>query len=282
MPFGVSAGTAALAGGAIAGGGSILGGLIGSGGASSAADAQIQAARIAGATQQNMFNTTAANESPFLIGGVNALSGLEGALGMTSGGFAGQGQLNLPMLLGLAPGANPTQVLQSTPGYQWQFGQGEQAIQNSAAAKGGLIGGNTLTALQTYGQGMADQTWQQYLGNVGGYLGQLSGLAGAGQNAAANLGGFSQNAANGIANAATGAGAASAAGSVGTANAFNQGLGGATNAIGQGLSQYQLMQMLSNTPGTMQYNSANTSAYNNASAGVNAFNYGNPFSSVPS
>jgi len=291
MPFGLSAGTAALIGGGVAAGGSVLGGLIGSGASSAASSAEVQASRIAAATQQNMFNQTQQAVSPWYTAGSAGLYGEEQALGLIPGGTGGQGWSSgsgatLPQLLGLAPlpaGQSLTSILQNTPGYQFQFNQGEQAIQNSAAAKGGLIGGNTLTALQNYGQGTADQTYQQYLGNVmSGYFNPMANLAQNGQNAALGVGSLGASAANGIASSTLAGGQAAASGITGGANAMTGAIGGVSNSIGQTISQYQLQQLLSGMPGTAQYNAANTSAYNNASSGVNTFNAGNPFSSVPS
>jgi len=54
----------------------------------------------------------------------------------------------------------------NTPGYQWQLDQGKKAIERSAAARGGLASGNTLGALTKYGQGLADQTYNQYVSNL--------------------------------------------------------------------------------------------------------------------
>lgn len=63
---------------------------------------------------------------------------------------------------------NPNSITQD-PGYQFQLGQGQQAVDRSAASKGGLYSGATLKALQRYGTDYAgtklDQTMQRY-GNV--------------------------------------------------------------------------------------------------------------------
>lgn len=91
---------------------------------------------------------------------------------------------------------------QSSPGYQWQLQQGIDAIQNSASAQGGVVSGNTLKALQTYGTGLANQNYQQWINNL------LS---------LAQLGG---NAATGQGNFLTQQGNANAAGTVGTTNAL--------------------------------------------------------------
>lgn len=80
-------------------------------------------------------------------------------------------------------GEELTQNLQNTPGYQFQFDQGQKALTNSLAAKGLLNSGAAVKAMERYGQGLATTNYQQYLDN-------LARGAGLGANAA------SQNASN--------------------------------------------------------------------------------------
>ena len=47
--------------------------------------------------------------------------------------------------------------VQSDPGYQFQLEQGMNALEGSAAARGNLLSGNTLKAIQGYGQDLASQ-----------------------------------------------------------------------------------------------------------------------------
>ena len=76
------------------------------------------------------------------------------------------------------------------PGYQFRLKEGLDAVEGSAAARGGLYSGATMQALQTRGANEADQTYgdwyNRYTTEKNNYLGMLSGLAGNGQNAAAN------------------------------------------------------------------------------------------------
>lgn len=62
------------------------------------------------------------------------------------------------------PTWTPTTIedMKADPGYQFRFQQGQEAVENSAAAKGSLLGGNTLRALNEYGQGFASNEF----GNV--------------------------------------------------------------------------------------------------------------------
>lgn len=89
--------------------------------------------------------------------------------------------------------------LQMDPGYAWRLSQGTQALERSAAARGGLQGGGTLRALAGYSQGLASQEYQAAFNrakdtfslNQGARRDQLNSLAtltGYGANAAARAG----------------------------------------------------------------------------------------------
>lgn len=70
---------------------------------------------------------------------------------------------------------------QDSTGYQFRLGQGTQAIDRSAASRGGLNSGATLKALDRYGQGIGSAEF-------GNYLGQLGTLAGFGQSTTRDVG----------------------------------------------------------------------------------------------
>jgi hypothetical protein len=78
---------------------------------------------------------------------------------------------------------------QQGPGYQWQLGQGLRAIDAGNAARGILRSGATDKAEMTYGEGLANQTFQQYYSN-------LAGISGLGASAAAGGATTAQNSAN--------------------------------------------------------------------------------------
>lgn len=77
------------------------------------------------------------------------------------------------------------------PGTQFRMKAGLDAINRSAAAKGGALSGGTLKALTQYGQEMASteygNAFNRYLADVG----NLQGMAGLGFNAASQLAGYS-------------------------------------------------------------------------------------------
>jgi len=118
---------------------------------------------------------------------------------------------------------------QADPGYGFRFEQGQKALERSAAARGGLISGNTGGALQRFGQDMASQEYQnafnRYQTERSARLNPLQSLAGVGQTSVNQLGAAGQNYAMGMGEA-LGAGAqARASGYMGMANAFGGGVG---------------------------------------------------------
>lgn len=181
----------------------------------------------------------------------NGQSGGEYAQDLAAGKVPGE----TPGTAGTAASINPNAPLTKpftaadltqTPGYNFEMQQGQQAVQNSGAAQGGAFSGNTLKALQTFGTGLAQQDyWNQYNAYTqqqNTQFNQLSSLAGAGQNAAAQQGGFAGGAANQIGNNLTNIGNVQAAGTVANANSQNNLINsllaqfGGGSGIGNGLS----------------------------------------------
>lgn len=115
------------------------------------------------------------------------------------------------------------------PNYDFQLQQGLGATTNFANSTGGLVGGNTLKAVNDYAQNFAGSAYQQAFNNYNSQqtniFNRLSNIAGLGQTAnqtTATAG--TQGAAN-AGSYLTSAGAAQAAGMVGGANAINNGIG---------------------------------------------------------
>ena len=202
--------------------GTVASSVIGSSAASDAANTEANASNQASAVEQAMFNQTQANEKPFLDAGSNALVALQQGIGVGPGtNNSGTGPLNKPFTMA---------DYQTSPGYQFQLQQGENAVLNNKSALGGVNSGNTLKALTSYGQGVANQDyWNAYNAYVNGQnqkFGQLQTVAGSGQNAAANLGALGTQVGASVGNNIVNAGNASAAGTVVSANAINNGLNG--------------------------------------------------------
>lgn len=98
----------------------------------------------------------------------------------------------LQSLLGIGPpgGPNPTDTLRGTPGYQFARNEGLTGTTNAATAQGMSLSGNTLEALDKFGTGLADQTYQSAVGNLQNVAG-IGQAAAAGQ--AANVGNVANN-----------------------------------------------------------------------------------------
>jgi len=112
-----------------------------------------------------------------------------------------------------------------------------------ANAGGGMIGGNALTGLANYSQGLASQEYgnafNRFQTQRTNIYNTLAGIAGLGQNAYNTAAQTGTQAANTVGNTIQGLGAAQASGTVGSANALAGGLQGAGN-------QYMLSQILAN------------------------------------
>ena len=259
---------AGLIGSAIGAGTSLLGGILGSGAAATAAGAQQRAAQQAsqlagqaGQQSQNYLTQRIAQEgqnvSPYLSAGSAATNNLANLL--APGGQLTQqfGQFQAPTDV----------TMQNDPGYQFRIQQGINALQNSAAARGGLLSTGTAKNLLDYSQGAASQEYQNvYNRALQGYqtnfntfntqqnelYNRLFGVSQLGAGTATNLNAVQQQGTNALANSLMGTaqlqgqdlmgGAnAAAAGTVGGTNALVGGLTGAANTIG---GELQLNQIL--------------------------------------
>lgn len=103
--------------------------------------------------------------TPTVNTGANATSLLSQLLGVNGPSAAGNTALN---------------NFQASSGFQNQLDQGTKAITNNAATAGLLNSGATLKGLDTYGQGLAQQSFNNYLS-------QLTGVGTQGQQAASTL-----------------------------------------------------------------------------------------------
>lgn len=163
----------------------------------------------------------------------NYSAGLQPFLQNYSGAQAGTN------MLGNALGLNGTQgsqqalqaFQQSNPGYAFQQQQGQNAVLANQAATGQLASGNTNLDLMNYSQGLANQSYGQWVQNLQPYLG-------ASQSAATGIGTLDSGLGNQLNSSLQGQGNAAygAATSIGNANA-NADLAGLTasgNILGLG------------------------------------------------
>lgn len=241
----------------IAAGASILGGLIGGAGsrsaantqadaATNAANVQAQSAREAQALQKQMFDQQMAGQEPFRQAGITGQNRLMEYLGLGgNAGAVGYGKYGRDF--GMSD-------FQADPGYAFRLGEGQKALERSAAARGGLISGGALKAATRYGQDMGSQEYQnaynRYQTNRTNQLQPLGNLMSMGQSAASNQGAAAGNYGNAGANLITGAGNAMAGGITGAGNAQAAGTMGMANTFAGGLntaaSGYQNQQNFNN------------------------------------
>lgn len=182
--------------------------VLGAASSQAASRTQASAADRAAQLQQQQFDRQMELQAPWRQAGERALNKLEAASEYTPFGM---------------------EQFQADPGYGFRFQQGQKALERSAAARGGLISGNTGGALQQFGQGLASQEYQnafnRYQAERQARLGPLQSLAGVGQTSVNQLGAAGQNYASGMGEA-LGAGAqARASGYMGGANAISGGIG---------------------------------------------------------
>jgi hypothetical protein len=168
--------------------------------------------------------------------GGQALAPFQALSGTASQGIGALG--NLLGLNGAAGSQSAMANLATTPGYQFQLGQGEGAINAAAAAGGTLNSGNQLTALSNYNQGLAGNTYQSAVSNLSPYLGlgtsAASGEAGILGGETSALTGNNNNLASLLDATFTGAGNAQASGSL-AKQANNESLFGGLTSLGGSL-----------------------------------------------
>jgi hypothetical protein len=146
------------------------------------------------AEQRRQYDQTRQDSLPWLTGGAGAIGQMQA---YNNGDFS---------------------KFYNTPDYRFAYDQGVQALDRSAAARGGLYSGGHSADLMKFGSGLAEQNYNtQY--------NRLAAMAGYGQTASQNLGQFGANAAN-----YTGSARQSAYGTIGDNNAqLYAGLAGAAN-----------------------------------------------------
>lgn len=122
----------------------------------------------------------------------------------------------------------------ATPGYEFRLKQGTDAIESSAAARGGLYSGAAMRDLNRFGQDYASNEFNNYMSN-------LFNVSGSGQNAAAMQGTATMQGAANVGNSLGAIGNAQAAGAIGQGNAIAGGINNLAGLWGyqQGLGNNQ-------------------------------------------
>jgi hypothetical protein len=142
--------------------------------------------------QRQMFERQVELQEPFRQAGISALNRL------------------VPLSTEYKPFG--MQQFQQDPGYAFRLSEGMKALNQQAAARGGLMSGNALRAAQQYGQQLGSQEYQnafnRYQTERETQLNPLQSLAGVAQTGTQALGSAGQQYATNVGNIGMGVGAA--------------------------------------------------------------------------
>lgn len=222
----------------------------------SAAELQHQDQMASLAENKRQFDLQQKNLAPWLQAGTQGINTLSGLLSKP-----GEGLLTPWTDTFKAPTAAEAAA---TPGYQFALQTGQNSIENSAAAHGGLLSTGSMKTLDMFSQGLADTTYSDtynralgeyqqryniFQGNQTNEFNRLAALSGTGQQAATTLGQFGAQSANNVTNINATAGAQQGNSLMAAGSARASGYAGISNAINGGISnisQYLLLQQLLN------------------------------------
>jgi hypothetical protein len=233
-------------------------------GVESAANASSAASRASLALQKEMFDKQIELQAPWREAGVNALAKMQG------------GDYSAPPTFAFNYNQN------TDPGTQFRLQQGLNAMNATAAARGGLISGNALKAGQDYGQEMGSQEYQNAFNRyITGYnadvnrannmYNRVSGIAGTGQTTSNQLAGmagnYGQNASNTISQ--QGANRANSELALGNSRASQYGSYG--NAIGQIGSMFAGSNMFGGAPSYSGPSYGTNSSFDNSWFDTNSY-----------
>jgi hypothetical protein len=194
-------------------GSTVVSGVIQSNAAKKAAGQQAASAQQGIDEQRRQFDALQVLMKPYVGTGTTAL-GQQAALIGVSGPEAQQKAIN---------------ALQQGPEFAALTRQGEEAILQSAAATGGLRGGNVQGALAQFRpQVLSSLIEQQY--------NRLGGLSTMGQNAAAGVGSAGMQTGTNIANLLAQQGAAQAGGTLAAGAAWGNTIGSLAGGLGRGMA----------------------------------------------
>lgn len=129
---------------------------------------------------KQLYEQNVSANQPYLSTGTSANTRLADLLGLSdNASAAGYGTLGSTL---------NTSDLINDESYQFRLGEGQKALERSAAAKGSLYSPATSKALMSYGQGLASEEYgnafNRNLQSQSALYNMLSGLSGSGQQAA--------------------------------------------------------------------------------------------------
>jgi hypothetical protein len=213
--------------------GNLISGILGNKSAKKAGQAQVQGLQQGIDTIGSYYKDAQGNLAPYMGAGKTGVSGLLGLL------------------------QDPNSIADSAA-YQWRFGQGQDMLDSSAAARGGLFGGGHQKELVNYGQGLASQEYDNQWN-------RLFGLSNMGQDAATSLSRFGADAGRSIAEmyGAQGGARSSTYGAqdANTANMINSVAGGIGSLFGGNLGSQSPMLTQYGTPQQLTFGITPPSLY---------------------
>lgn len=229
----------------------ITGAVINSNAVGGAAQTQANATNNATALQSQMYAQQQADAAPYRQAGVSALS-----------------QMQDPSF---QQTFNASDMEQNDPGYAFRLQQGQQALERSAAASGGLQSGGTLKGIANYAQNYAsneyNNAFNQFQSSQNQRFNQLASIAGLGQTANGQVGQAGQAAANNIGTLGTANANAQGSAAIAQGNIASGTLSGLSNGLGKNWMTYSMMNNSSlpsnqlSTP-SMTYDSSAAAAPN--------------------
>lgn len=200
-----------------------------SGAAEDAAATQARSAAEAMAIQKQMYDQQRADAQPWMQAGQGALGQMQD---MTKNpvSFTGQDFQN-----------------NMDPAYAFDLQQGQQALERSAAARGGLMSGGTMKDLTKYAQGMASNEYQnaygRFMNNQNTTFNRLGTIAGYGQNTLGMNNAASQHYGTTMSDLITGAGNAAAGNQIAQGNIWGSTISGMGQMIPQRAMQAGALAM---------------------------------------
>ena len=226
----------------ISGGASIAKGILGSNAGNEAAQLYQQAGQNAQNINQQVYQTNEGNLNPYINMGTQAQTALQNLEGLNGTGAESKQ-------------ANAYNDFLNSTNYQFQLGQGENAIKYAGAPA--LNSSATAKSLNNYAQSTAQ-------GALGSYLGLLGNQGSQGLSAAGTLGSLGQQYAN-----------TTNANLFGAAGGQAQGIGYSAGALGNmatGLGSALTGTPAQGTPGSVNYNAGSPGIFGQGGVGTGILN----------
>jgi len=217
---------------------SVVSGAMGAKAAKSAADTTAAGTRYAADVQERMFEQGRQDLAPYRGLGYGALSEIGGGMAGRQPIYDDQGNITgFQTGTGYLTGQLTPEKIQEylDPSMAFRMKYGTQATERLRNVGEGAFSGNTLRALNEYGQGFASTEYGNAFGRAQGerkdIYNILANIAGMGQGAVNTGVSAGQTTAQNLGQLAVGGAQAQAAGTVGAANAYSQALQGPSNYL---------------------------------------------------